>query len=1244
MKASEAALQIGRFVSVIGLLLAITLAQGCGGGASIQSAPIITAVSVSPQNPTIAAGQQQLFSAEVSGTGNFSTAVVWLVNEVPGGNLSIGTISTGGNYSAPANFNAAFTVTINAVSTQDSTKSGTAQANLVVGLVSGVTIAPQAQNVYAGGNQLFMATVQGTGNINPNVTWSVNGVPGGNSAVGTMGTGPSAFYTAPDVIPNPASVTITATSVQDTTKSGTAVATVMAPPLGIISVNVTPTSVNMPASQTQTFTVNVIGVGNFNSAVTWSVGPAGVILPNYGTISPGGLYTPPNNLTDPTPINITVTSVADPSKSSTAAVQVFPTPVITSLSPNPAQAGDMIDINGTNLDSVIGIQFTGPNNLILPVPTFGTEIPVPLSAVSGPVSVITQLPGFAPVVTNSLQFTRIPALRIRAANRDLSTGESTQFSYRILGMPSAQTIEWTADVGTIDGSGNYQAPGGVPSDTFAHIQGCISATQICQSEILGLHPFRITPYPASVALAGSLLLQSVLRGATWTELAGGGSLTPNGLYTAGTTIASSGGIPVSATLNGATENATVGVTGGVPGVVSEVSDYIDYTLPLPLGTANEQVAVSGTHLYALASGNLADPVDRTYFWIDVYDISDPIHPVWVDAVETALRSPMYTSGQYMYQVGGGLIAVFYISGTTPMLIAEAAIPPVSNVSNFDGIVWVWPATGWSGSQDQVTVEQFDLRSGNIVQTNFQLPGPTGAGPSSSVTSLPMGTDTRLFVLNLVNAHTSSASTELDTFDLTTSPPSLLQAQTISAPFSYSSFLGSILVVGAEIFDVSSGLPVQVSTLPPLATGNPVGFNGTQLLTGSLGLLVTDLTDLSQPKLTGVLFDPTSGSTGAWAGQYVITGNGDIREFDASPTGGALVKATPLGPFLASVVYDQLIYQSHLFEATETDHNAFVSILDLTTNPLSEVSEFDTGSANPIAVQATGSTMYVGTDQSLLVVDISNPASPVQITSMTGAVSALSISGNYLYEGTADGHLVAFNISQSAAPVQVSSQTIPSPAITIRASNNLLFIADDTSGLLTYSLANPSAPTLLSQFQPATAIGDVAIDGTLVLLATSDQGMVIANIANPSQPVQVGQAILPAAGITTASAIADGITFTNKVAYVGTWADGGILYGFDYSTAAHPRMVAVMPEGALCDSVLTLQNDGMDLFDGGALDAFPFLDIDLSQPRNVINFYSVFASAINAGTGNACDVTFQTVQSRRTRASYAAMRARLRKRK
>jgi|HubBroStandDraft_1064217.scaffolds.fasta_scaffold171539_2 hypothetical protein len=58
MKAAEASMQIGRLVLVFGVVLMIALAQGCGGGGSTQLASTITAVSVSPQNPTIAAGQQ----------------------------------------------------------------------------------------------------------------------------------------------------------------------------------------------------------------------------------------------------------------------------------------------------------------------------------------------------------------------------------------------------------------------------------------------------------------------------------------------------------------------------------------------------------------------------------------------------------------------------------------------------------------------------------------------------------------------------------------------------------------------------------------------------------------------------------------------------------------------------------------------------------------------------------------------------------------------------------------------------------------------------------------------------------------------------------------------------------------------------------------------------------------------------------------------------------------------------------
>ena len=70
--------------------------------------------------------------------------------------------------------------------------------------------------------QQFTATVQNTSN--KSVTWKVNGVTGGNSTVGTISA--SGSYRAPSSVPNPAVVTVSATSVVDPAKSASASVTV----------------------------------------------------------------------------------------------------------------------------------------------------------------------------------------------------------------------------------------------------------------------------------------------------------------------------------------------------------------------------------------------------------------------------------------------------------------------------------------------------------------------------------------------------------------------------------------------------------------------------------------------------------------------------------------------------------------------------------------------------------------------------------------------------------------------------------------------------------------------------------------------------------------------------------------------------------------------------------------------------------------------------------------------------------
>jgi hypothetical protein len=88
-------------------------------------------VSVSPQKINLGAGQQQQFSATVTGTSN--QAVTWTIGAVSPVNAAPGSISATGLYTAPGTITPA-QVTVKATSA-DGTASGTATINLIAGAV-----------------------------------------------------------------------------------------------------------------------------------------------------------------------------------------------------------------------------------------------------------------------------------------------------------------------------------------------------------------------------------------------------------------------------------------------------------------------------------------------------------------------------------------------------------------------------------------------------------------------------------------------------------------------------------------------------------------------------------------------------------------------------------------------------------------------------------------------------------------------------------------------------------------------------------------------------------------------------------------------------------------------------------------------------------------------------------------------------------------------------------------------------
>src|ERR1700719_838785 len=206
-------------IAVVALLCSLTfpiLLAGCGGSnLSTQS----VAVMVASSSSSVLLGHTQQLKTTVTGTSN--TAVAWSVNGVQGGNLTAGTISSTGLYTAPKDLPNPATVTIQATSEANSS----ANDSVVLTITSdiGVTVAtnpPGMLSVFPGGMVQFLAPVTSAGHPDTNVNWAVNGVPNGNSMIGTIaaiGTG-AALYTAPVTAP-PASVTITADCMADSSKS-----------------------------------------------------------------------------------------------------------------------------------------------------------------------------------------------------------------------------------------------------------------------------------------------------------------------------------------------------------------------------------------------------------------------------------------------------------------------------------------------------------------------------------------------------------------------------------------------------------------------------------------------------------------------------------------------------------------------------------------------------------------------------------------------------------------------------------------------------------------------------------------------------------------------------------------------------------------------------------------------------------------------------------------------------------------
>lgn len=205
-----------------------------------------------------------------------------------------------------------------------------------------VSVSPATASLFLGQTQSFTSTV--TGNTNTAVNWSVNGITGGNAMVGTITA--SGLYTAPALLPSSTAITIQATSQADSSASGKASVTLESD----VQVTISPSTASVAIGASQTFTAQVTGTGHPSTAVNWSL--TGSACPTAcGTLTTSGnsaTYTAPAAVPSAPAVSIVATSLADPSKSATAAVTIVSgTTCTTPMSISPATASVALGVQQT---------------------------------------------------------------------------------------------------------------------------------------------------------------------------------------------------------------------------------------------------------------------------------------------------------------------------------------------------------------------------------------------------------------------------------------------------------------------------------------------------------------------------------------------------------------------------------------------------------------------------------------------------------------------------------------------------------------------------------------------------------------------------------------------------------------------------------------------------------------------------------------------------------------------------------
>lgn len=182
-----------------------------------------------------------------------------------------------------------------------------------------------------------------------------------------------------------------------------------------------------------------------------------------------------------------------------------------------------------------------------------------------------------------------------------------------------------------------------------------------------------------------------------------------------------------------------------------------------------------------------------------------------------------------------------------------------------------------------------------------------------------------------------------------------------------------------------------------------------------------------------------------------------------------------------------------------------------------------GPTQGIAVQ--GNFAYIGVGPRLVVVDISDPANPIQVGAsavLDDFVLGVAISGTVAFAAAGGAGLQVVDIANPLAPAVIGAWHSLGMAEGVAVAGDVAYVANGPYGLRVVDVSNPAAPVEIAHAFDMNYVYDVALSGRYAYLAAAGAGLLIVDISNPAYPVEMGHYDTP--GYAHTVAVSGGLAY------------------------------------------------------------------------------------------------------------------------